>query len=133
MSLVSGALKLLKHTVEDLESLSTEHSQKYDSQASGGTEVGVRAIRGLFRTLKMCTEKRICKVVPAAHPLTAWLIEHTCLLLNVHIRGEDGKTPWARVRGRAFGQRLIGFGEQVLWKFPTKGPQHDAQGNMSAR
>ena len=41
VSLVSGALKLLKHKVEDLESLSTEHSQKYDSQASGGIEVAV--------------------------------------------------------------------------------------------
>jgi len=39
----------------------------------------------------------------------------------------------ARIRGRASGQRLIGFAEQVLWKLPTKGPQHDADGNMSAR
>ena len=59
VSLVSGALKVLKHTVEDLASVSTEHSQRYDSQASGGTEVGVRNVRGLFRTMGLCIGTRV--------------------------------------------------------------------------
>ena len=42
VSLVIGPLKVSKHTVEDLASLSMEHSQRYDRHASGGTEVGVR-------------------------------------------------------------------------------------------
>ena len=29
--------------------------------------------------------------------------------------------------------RLIGFGETVLYKLPSKGPQHDAAGNMTSR
>ena len=133
VSLVSRALLTLRVQVTDLESVTVEHSQAYDSQASGGTEVGVRALRGLYRTLRLCLEKRIGQVVPVQHPLSSWLLEHTALLLNASLRGDDGLTPWARVRGRAFGQRLIGFGESVLYKLPLKCPQHDVHGNMSAR
>ncbi len=95
--------------------------------------MGVRALRGQFRTLRLCLERRVGRKIPARHPLTAWLLEHTALLLNASVRGEDGLTSWARVRGRPFGQRLVGFGEYVLWKLPTKGPQHDEAGNMASR
>ncbi len=133
VSLINKALKVLKCQVEGLESAMPEHSQEYDSQANGGTEVGIRAVRGLFRTLRLCLEKRIGRSIPPRHPLTAWLIEHTAMLINVLARGTDGLTAWARARGRAFGQKLYGFGECVLWKPPVKGPQHDTEGNMGPR
>ena len=133
VALVSRALQAMRVQVTDLETITVEHSQAYDSQASGGTELGVRALRGLYRTLRLCLEKRIGFVLPVQHPLSSWLLEHTALLLNASLRGEDGLTPWARVRGRAFGQRLIGFGESVLYKLPLQGPQHDLEGNMAAR
>ena len=133
VALITRALQLLRCQVEELESVSTEHSQAYDSQASGGTEVGIKILRGLFKTLKLCLEGRIGRKVPVHHPVTSWLLEHTSLLQNARVRGEDGMTAWARVRGRAFGQRLIGFGERILWKQPLKGPQHDAEGNMGPR
>ena len=120
-ALVTRALQLLRCQVEGLDSVGTEHSQAYDSQASGGTEVGVRILRGLFRSLKLCLEKRIERKLPINHPMTSWLLEHTSLLLNACVRGEDGLTAWARVRGRAFGQRLIGYGEHIFWNQPLKG------------
>ena len=49
------------------------------------------------------------------------------------VRGEDGLTPWARVRGRPFGQQLLGFGEAVLHKLPGKGPESNPDGNMGTR
>ena len=133
VTLVNQALKVLRCQVEELESVSAEHSQPYDSQSNGGTEVGIRAVRGLFRTLKLCLEKRVGFTIPVHHPITAWLIEHTCMVLNTKVRGDDGKTPWARARGRPFGMKEYGFGECVLWKPPTKGPQHDINGNMAPR
>jgi hypothetical protein len=42
-------------------------------------------------------------------------------------------TSWARIRGEVFAQHLLGFGECVLWKFPSKGPAHDPTGNMGAK
>ncbi len=62
-----------------------------------------------------------------------WLLEHTALLLSVRSRLPSGLTPWATIRGRPFGQKLIGFGEVVLWKLPTKGPASQPEGNMGAR
>ena len=116
----------------NLNQLSKEVPPKYDSQSNGGTEVGVRLVRGLFRTLKLCLEGQIGKFIPVQHPVVPWLLEHTAFLLNVKTRGSDGMTPWARVKGRMFGQATLGFGESVFFKLPTKGPQSQPDGNMGA-
>ena len=133
MALLTRTLRVMKSTVDELEPLTTEHSAKYESQSNGATEVAIRAVRGLFRTLRLCLEGRIGFKIPDNHPLVPWLLEHTALLLNITTRGEDGLTPWARVRGRAFKHRMFCFGEGVIAKQPPKGPQHDADGNMGAR
>ncbi len=65
-----------------VKSVSSEQAAKYEIASNGGTECGIRAVRGLFRTLKLCTEKRIGQEIPPTHPLSAWLIGHVCLLLN---------------------------------------------------
>jgi hypothetical protein len=116
-----------------VESISFENSAEHDSQSNGGTECGIRAVRGVFRTVKLCLEERLGRKVPSTHPLMTWLVEYSALLLNAKQVGEDGKTSWSRLRGRDFGQKLIGFGEAVLYKQPPKGPQHDVHGNMGPR
>ena len=133
VALINQSLRVLRCQVDHLESVTAEHSQPYDSQSNGGTEIGIRAVRGHFRTLRLCLERRIGHSVPVHHPLSAWLIEHTCTILNACLRGRDGLTPWARARGRPFGLRMYGMGESVLWKQPSKGPQHDEKGNMAPR
>ncbi len=132
-SLITRALKSLKCNVENLENVMPENSQEYDSQANGGTEVGIRNVRGFFRTLKFCLERRIGYSIPAKHPITAWLIEHAAHLITVCAKGPDGMTPWQRARGRPFGLKAYGFLECVMWKPPLKGPQHDVEGNMGPR
>ncbi len=128
--LIRRAIDIIKVMDHHPEGISNEDPAPYDSQSNGGTEVGVRAIRGLFRTTKLCLEARINKYIPVDHALVPWLLEHVCLLLNARVRGPDGLTSWARSRGRAFNQRLLGFGERVLYKLPGKGPRHDPDGNM---
>ncbi len=132
LSLVAKALMAIRVQVT-MDTVSTEQSPEGDSQGNGGTEVGVRALRGQFRTLKICLERRIGQSIPVQHPLTAWLIEHVSLLLNATHKGEDGLTGWARARGRDFGLNVYGICERVLWKQPPKGPQHDVHGNMGPR
>ena len=119
--------------MDEMETITAEHSAAYDSQGNGGTEVGIKILRGQFRTLKLCLESRLGFVIPVEHPIVPWNLEHAALLHAACVRGEDGVTPWSNARGRAFGQRLIGFGEQTHWKPPSKGPQHDADGNMGPR
>ncbi len=133
MSLVGKALRALKCQVEGLEGVSSEQSQEYDSQANGGTEIGIKAVRGLFRTMRLCLEERIGHKLPAGHPITSWLVEHVATLLNAQSMGPDGLTPWERARGRPFGLKLYGFCESVFWNQPSKGPQHDTEGNMGPR
>jgi len=106
-------------------SVSTKHPAEHESQSNGGTECGIRAVRGQFRTIKLCLEERIGQKIPPTHALSAWLVEHAALLLNAKQVGEDGKTAWARLRGRDFGQKSLGFCEAVMYKQPPKGPQQD--------
>ena len=96
---------------ESFVNVQEENPVAYDSQSNGGIEVGIRIIRGLYRTLKLCLEARIGKYLPAAHPISAWLLQHTCVLLNARSVGSDGQTPWQRVKGRMFRQMLLCFGE----------------------
>ncbi len=131
-ALIKRVLEVARVECPELQNLSKEDPPTYDSQANGGIETGVRLIRGLFRTVKMCTEARINKFIPVDHPITAWMLEHVCLLLNTMVRGTDGLTAWGRVKGRSFGQQLLGFGECVLYRYPTKGPRHAPDGNMGA-
>ena len=67
-------------------------------------------------------------LIPVDHPVHTWLLRHVTFLQNVLLRGDDGHTPWARIKGRPFHQKLYGFGECVWWKRPTKGPQHQPDG-----
>ncbi len=131
-ALVKRVLELVKVECKDLDQAAKEDPAAYDSQSNGGTEQGIRLIRGLFRTVKLCLEERINKFIPIDRPIIHWMMEHVCLLLNVMVRGDDGLTSWARVRGRAFHQQLVGFAERVLYKFPGKGPRHAPYGNMGA-
>ena len=132
-TLVAQSLERARIQCHGVESISQEHPSAYESQSNGGVEIGVQLVRGLFRTLKLCLEARIGKYVPVEHALVPWLLEHTCLLLNVRVKGPDGLTPWARVKGRAFNQRLLGYGERILYKLPVKGPSSQPDGNMGTR
>ena len=132
-ALLLQVLRKVRSTHQNGENVTKEQPAKYESQSNGGTEVGVMLVRGLFRTLKLCLEARIDHYIPAGHAIIPWLLEHTCMILNTRTRQDDGLTPWARVKGRAFNQKLIGYGEVVLYKLPTKGPSSDPDGNMGTR
>jgi len=133
VKLVREALKEARVQCPDLEQVAKEHPEAYDSQANGMIENAVRNVRAHCRTLKICLERQIRREVPVSAPIVAWMIQYSCFITNARRKGEDGYTPWARCRGRPFRQRLVGFGETVLYKLPTKGPQHDAAGNLAPR
>ena len=82
--------------------------------------------------MKLCLESRIQKVIPVGRALMQWLLGHVCLLLNTAVRGPDGLTAWSRARGRPFRQVMFYFGENVLYKYPTKGPKSQPDGNMGS-
>ena len=113
--------------------MQTESPTAYEPQSNGGTEVGVKIVRGLLRALKSCLEQRLGKYVPVDHALMPWLLEHTCILLDAESGGHDGLASWERMKGRKSNQLLFGFGEIVLYKLPSKGPWADPDGNVGTK
>lgn len=132
-ALARRSIELAKVQLKDFDQVSKDDPAAYDSMTSEGTEIGVQLPRGLSRTVKLCLGQGIDKQIPVDHPMTAWMMEHASLLLNALARGTDGLTAWERIRGRAFGQPLVGLGEHVLYKHTTKGPHHNPQGNVGAQ
>ena len=49
-------------------------------------------------------------------PLIAWIIEHSSNLYYIFNRGEDGMTPFQRVKGKTWKVPLPPFGESVEFK-----------------
>ncbi len=128
--LIAESLKTLRVTMDQA---TDEKSVEYDPQSNGGTEIGVRNFKDQFRTLKLCLEDRLGKAIPVDHPATAWLVEHANSVLNTRSRGTDGLSPWARVRGRPMSLKTYCFGEKVMYKLATSGPDAEDRGNVSAR
>ena len=112
------------------QAIAREESAAYDFQSNGSTEIGIRLIRGLFGTTKLCLEARIAKLIPITHPLVPQIFQHVALLLNAVERGEDGRTPWDRARGRPCKQHILGIAESMLFKLPGKRSRRDPDGNM---
>ena len=56
LSLVNHIVAAIQQRGLDGISVRQEHSAADDPQPNGGSEVGVRNVRGLFRTLKLCLE-----------------------------------------------------------------------------
>ena len=132
-ALVEQSLEEIRIKVKGITQISVEHPPRYESQSNGGIETGVRIIRGQFRTLKLCLEARLGKIVPVNHALIPWLLEYTALLITVRYVGTDGRTAWCRARGRNFRMDSMNFAELILYKLPMKGPLHDPDGNMGAQ
>ena len=64
------AIVALKHRVaktlkewKAMENVQTESPAAYESQSNGGIEVGIKIVRGMFRTLKLCLEARPGKYI----------------------------------------------------------------------
>ena len=62
VKLLQEALRELR--VQGLEQTMEEHSPEYDSQANGSAEVGVKLLKGHFRTVRFCIESRLGHRIP---------------------------------------------------------------------
>ena len=74
----------LKHRVaktlkewKSMNNVQAERPAAYESQSNGGIEVGIKIVRGLFRTLELCLEARLRKCISTNHALVPWLLQHT--------------------------------------------------------
>ena len=131
--LLKESLRNIKTEVSGMEQAGFEHPPPYDSRANGSVENACKQLKGQLRTMKLGLEMRLQRRVPEEHPLIAWLVEHAAWLLTARLRGEDGKTPYQRIRGRPCTKKLVEFGERVLYKLPGKGPRAEERATLDAR
>lgn len=80
LKLLSEAVRELR--IQDVTQAMTGNSPEYDPQANGNAEVGVKAWKGQFRTLRSDLEEVIGYRIPARHPVMAWLVRHAADVLN---------------------------------------------------
>ena len=72
VKLLAEALRELR--ISGLDQALEEHPPEYDPQSNGSAEVGVRLVKGHFRSIRSCLESSIGHRIPVRHPLIAWMI-----------------------------------------------------------
>ena len=93
-----------------------EKAPKGEKASNGEAERAVQSIHGLARTLKEYVEIHARIKLDPRSPVIAWLIEHASNLHYIYNRGEDGMTPFQRVKGKVWQVPLPAFGESVEFK-----------------
>ena len=65
--------------------------------------------------MKCGFETRIDTKLEGTHPLTPWLLIHAADTINRYVKGDDGRTAYQKVKGRAFRTPVTEWGECVLY------------------
>ena len=112
-------LKLIEATVRERhQDITTEQSPVGEHASNGIAERAVQAIQGQARTFKLALEARTGKSIGESSDVLPWLIRHAAMTLNIGQRGEDGRSAWERVKGRAYNRDIPDFGEKVMYLLP---------------
>ena len=102
-------------------------SPMHDSQSNGKMERAVQNFQGHLRTLKLALGNSIGVKVGVKSRIFAWLCTWACTSLNRYRVGADGLTAFQRATGTQCSRPIAEFGEQILWKRPTKIHQNKAE------
>jgi hypothetical protein len=98
----------------------TSHSGVGDSKGNGLAERAVQQVEEMVRVHKLAVETRIKEKLPVNHPMMGWLVEHAADVLNRYSVGQDGRTPYQRLKGRKFMGNMLEFGSPVMFRVSGK-------------
>ena len=93
-----------------------ESSPVGSSGSNGFIERGIQDVEGQARTIKLAFESHTGANVPSDHNIVPWIIEYDGALLNRYSVGQDGKTFYERLKGKAASMPGLEFGERVHWR-----------------
>ena len=94
-----------------------ENSPVADSRSNGAAERAVQAVQEHVRVLKHGLEQRLGIKIKASHPVLSWIVEHAADLLSKYQAGDDGRTPYERLKGKRFSGTEVEFGEKIHHKY----------------
>ena len=95
-----------------------EMSAVGESQSNGRAERTVQIVEDKVRTHKAALEARIGARIPVDHPVMRWMVEYVGVILNKYVKNDDGCTPYEDLHGHPCRERLVEFGERVLFHIP---------------
>ena len=93
-----------------------EKSPKYSHQSNGAAENAVRRIESLTRIYVCVLQEKIGYKVDSKSIILPWLVRHAAYVLNRYIKRDDGRSAWARLRGKECDSPLAQIGETVDFK-----------------
>ena len=115
--LMAGKAELAEKTGEAVVG-APELSSVGESQSNGKSERGVQLVEDLIRTLKSAFEARLGMRLGSTHPIMCWLVEYASVLLSKYSVGNDGFTAYQKLHGKRAHEKLVEFGEKVLYFIP---------------
>ena len=102
-----------------------------ESESNGRVENTIRRIQGKVRVLRHQMETNMKVKIPNESPIISWKVRWAAELLSQHSPGEDGRTPFERIRGERCVAPVILFGEQVQY-LPMK-TVHKSKGEAAKK
>ena len=85
------------------------------SESNGRVENIIRRIQEKVRVLRHQMETNMKTKIPNESPIIAWMVRWAAELLSQQSPGEDGRTPFERIRGERCVVPVIPFGEHVQY------------------
>ena len=92
-----------------------EMSPKGDSQGNGAAESAVNVVEGMVRTHKSALESRLDCIILPKWNVVSWIVEWVALMLRRYKMGDDGLTPYGRIKGKKPSRAIVELGERVLF------------------
>ena len=86
-----------------------------ESQCNGRVENAIRRIQEKARVLRHQLENGIKCKVPDDAPIMSWLVKWAAELLSKYAPGDDGRTPYERIRQETCVVPIAPFGETVMY------------------
>ena len=93
-----------------------EKSSKYSHQSNGAVENAVRRIESLTRTYVCVLQEKLGYKVNSKSIVLPWHVRHVAYVLSRFVKRDDGRSAWARLRGKECDSLLAQVGETVDFK-----------------
>ena len=95
-----------------------ENSPKGDSQSNGAAEKAVREAEGMIRTWNVFVQDKLNTVIDNKHVLLPCLASHAGVIITRYKKVHDGKTAYQKIEHKSFSNKMMPFGEKVVWMMP---------------
>ena len=86
-----------------------------ESECNGRVENTIRRIQEKVRVLRHQVEQGIKAKIPDDAPIMSWLVRWAAELISKYAPGDDGRTPFERIRHESCMVPLVPFGETVMY------------------